>query len=172
MQSTPTSRQTTPPAPYYTDGSACECGCGELPSPGRRFISRHNLRTLEKTQDHRANIAEGQRRAWETKRERLPIGTRRYDHSGYVLVKVVAGAGHWRKEHALVMERELGRRLEPGEHVHHINAVKDDNRPENLWVCTGSAHSLAEASVRPLLAGLIADGLVVFDRDAGAYRRA
>jgi len=39
-------------------------------------------------------------------------------------------------EHILVMERLLGRHLDPGETVHHRNGVRHDNRPENLelWI--------------------------------------
>lgn len=39
-------------------------------------------------------------------------------------------------EHILVMEQRLGRFLLPGETVHHINGVKDDNSDTNLelWI--------------------------------------
>lgn len=70
-------------------------------------------------------------------------------------------------EHRIVMERKLGRFLQRGELVHHINEDKLDNRPENLEVVRGSAHQvihrsgITDAEVAALLrAGLTQEQIV------------
>lgn len=44
------------------------------------------------------------------------------------------------REHRWLMEQELGRKLLPTEHVHHINGDPLDNRIENLMVLDQNAH--------------------------------
>lgn len=71
------------------------------------------------------------------------------DSSGYVRVFEPAHPNSfksgWVLEHRLVVEERLGRRLRTDEHVHHINHVRTDNRPENLTVLSHSEHSTITA---------------------------
>ena len=57
---------------------------------------------------------------------------------GYRCLKV---DGKEVKEHRLIMENYLGRKLSSKEDVHHINRIKDDNRVENLQVMSHSDHA-------------------------------
>jgi len=58
-----------------------------------------------------------------------PDGSVKPGSDGYALEAL---RGRFYAQHRLVMERSIGRSLRKLESVHHINGVRDDNRPENL----------------------------------------
>lgn len=43
-------------------------------------------------------------------------------------------------EHIVIAERVLGRKLQPHEHVHHIDMDKTNNQNSNLLICDNSYH--------------------------------
>jgi hypothetical protein len=53
-------------------------------------------------------------------------------------------------EHIVIAERSIGRYLNKGEVVHHINKIKNDNRPDNLMVLTNSSHSKAHGILKKI----------------------
>ena len=65
---------------------------------------------------------------------RRAIGTGTPDRNGYI--RILQADGTTIAEHRLVMQQILGRPLMDRENVHHINGVRNDNRPSNLelWV--------------------------------------
>lgn len=62
---------------------------------------------------------------------------------GYAVIKIDGGHPNCDRnnlipEHRYVMSQVLGRPLVKGEEVHHLNGVRDDNRPANLELWTKS----------------------------------
>lgn len=90
---------------------------------------------------------------WHLVGENNPIwkGGRTSTTDGYIYLlrrgHPMAGKNGYVLEHRLVMAEKLGRMLGGDEYVHHINGVKDDNRPENLTVVSGSDHKLLHVDV-------------------------
>ncbi len=67
-------------------------------------------------------------------------GGKRLEKNGYVSIRGKRmGKGHY--EHQQIMEQYLGRKLQEGEEVHHINGIKTDNRLENLYLVDKKSHS-------------------------------
>jgi len=52
--------------------------------------------------------------------------------------------------HRIIMQSIIGRPLKKGEHVHHINGVKTDNRARNLALMDGKEHLALHLKARQL----------------------
>lgn len=86
---------------------------------------------------------------------RMGRGNSGHKHEGYVFIKQT---GHPRatregfvKRAVLVFEGVIGRKLSRQEHLHHINGVRDDDRPENLVIMTNSEHARLHRKQSPNL---------------------
>jgi hypothetical protein len=66
-----------------------------------------------------------------------PYGSGHLNHSGYI---IHANNGNDDRQHVMIAEKALGRKLPKGAVVHHVNGIRHDNRPENLVVCPDSAY--------------------------------
>lgn len=111
----------------------------------------------------RAAISRALTHAWSTKRKRLPLGTKRTNSYGYIVIKVYPGRGQWKLEHIIVMESLLGRKLSKDECVHHIDGNKKNNLPNNLHLCPSrAAHQKIHHSQDTLFRSLFQAGLISF----------
>lgn len=66
-------------------------------------------------------------------------GGRRFDKDGYILIRVER---HYEREHRMIIESLIGRKLHVREAVHHIDGNIQNNIPENLELTTWSHHRI------------------------------
>ena len=76
---------------------------------------------------------------WISQRMKKTTGTKhfnwkggKYKSEGYIHVKSDRCKSGYIGEHILVWEKTYNKRLPKGWLVHHLNGIRDDNRPENL----------------------------------------
>lgn len=71
--------------------------------------------------------------------------------------------------HRVIFEECLGRFLTPDEILHHIDARKENNDVQNLYLTTRSGHRRAHSSMDRLIAPLLEAGAITFNRGKGRY---
>jgi hypothetical protein len=139
----------------------CECDCGELAGPGKRFISGHNRQGRRHSAKTRQKLSEGKQGKQNPMFGKRPArwnGGRYPDKAGYIMrtVKNHPFAPFDKiREHRLVMERYLRKRhpdspyltevngtlyLRPEIIVHHGDEVHDNNAISNLTPMTPGEH--------------------------------
>lgn len=96
-----------------------------------------------------------------------------YHHSdGYPMVWVgkTNHASGYMPVHRLVASAELNQLVTKQQKVHHINGVKTDYRPENLYVCRDmSHHRQVHHQLETLSMLLVKHGLIEFNKSSGKY---
>lgn len=101
-------------------------------------------------------------------RSHLWKGGRFVGSDGYV--QVYLGPKKYRKEHFLVIEASLGRLLQDGERIHHIDGNKQNNWLYNLDLMTSeSEHRDAHNSLYEWACYLVRVGLISYDKSSHRY---
>lgn len=112
---------------------------------------------------------------------RKPRGDSSYISSdGYKLIKCdgdydSSGRTRYRREHVLVMENNIGRKLNTsrggnGEQVHHIDGDKLNNKIDNLLLCKNTKHHKdVDCQLHELAFELVRKKIITFNKETEEY---
>ena len=100
---------------------------------------------------------------------------------GYRMIKVIGeydsgGKTLYKREHILVMEEYLGRKLETqrghmGEQVHHIDGDKLNNNINNLLLCNDTRHHKnVDCQLHELAFELVRNNIITFNKENEEYK--
>lgn len=103
------------------------------------------------------------------------MGSRYLRRDGYISVYYPkhpdASSNRQVMEHRLVMETVIGRRLTKDEQVHHINGIRNDNRPENLELIAPDNHTRITNQIAKKKRLGAAEELALMRAELAAYRQ-
>ncbi len=113
------------------------------------------------------------------KASKLEVGEKWPDSYGYMVVRIglnsnYSGVHHGKRfdyirEHVKVMQDHLGRKLIKGEIIHHIDGNKENNKIDNLDLCTQTQHNQCHALSEEIVFELYKKGLVGYDSTTKRY---
>lgn len=126
----------------FTNKRLCACGCGQEV----KGISKHNKLPVRFKSGHFFRSVRGStHHNWK--------GGRLIDGSSYIRIlepdNPHANRHGYVLEHRLLMEKHIGRYLDPKEVVHHINGNKQDNRIENLQLMKNLSEHRSQHKLDP-----------------------
>ena len=132
-------------------------------------IGLHNGRGIPKTEEHRRRISDSKKgKKLSPEHRNKVVKTLVYGQKGesnpawkggffkrndgyvYILNREhpMAHSNGYIKRAILVAEEKIGRMLTGGEVTHHINGIKDDDRPENIEILSSREHNVITAKER------------------------
>lgn len=93
---------------------------------------------------------------------------------GRYIYKPIRNDGYFqwgsKENHRRVMERNIGRKLESKEHIHHIDGDKINNDLDNLLIVDVSSHRKIHCSLEKCSFELVRSGIIIFDKESNSYK--